>query len=274
MGRGTQWSDPETKALIEAFVHVSEDALIGTNQSAEQLYSRVVDEAKKRYAGDWMRSADACKKRWLDVSKEVQKFVAAMKFVESVQHSGWNDDDYFKAAEEYYCKNHSDSCKNFKFVEEWKFLKGYEKWKTASAPPSTKRKKEIEKIEKNSSSESLDSEEVAHARPVGNKKQKAIAAIESKADEWFEKISNATGTNETHQAILKMMEENVKQSKKNIEMLNETFTTQAEKITLQMQKSAAFRALTKIDLSTMPEAFQAKAKKKLEEEIASMLNFD
>ena len=62
MGRGKQWTDIETKALVEAFIHISEDAMVGSNQSGDQLYRRVSDKAKQQYGGDWMRSADACKK--------------------------------------------------------------------------------------------------------------------------------------------------------------------------------------------------------------------
>ena len=69
----------------------------------------------------------------MDVSKEVQRFCAAMKFVESVEHSGWNDDDYFKAAEEYYCKRHK--MPKFNFVDEWNYLKTFEKWKTETNVP-------------------------------------------------------------------------------------------------------------------------------------------
>lgn len=110
-------SDSETKATVEAFVHISEDAMIGTNQTGLQLYKCVTNEAKMRYDGDWMCSPDAFQKQWLDVSREVQKFCAAMKFVESVKHPGWNEDDYFKAAKEYYCTQSNDITK-FQFVDE------------------------------------------------------------------------------------------------------------------------------------------------------------
>jgi hypothetical protein len=100
----------------------------------------VAKEAKARYNGDWMRSPDACKKRWKDVNKEVQLFCAATKFVNSIEHSGWSDDDYFKAAVEYYVKNHNDpNVTAFKFVEEWKFLRDFEKWKIHQATTTSKR---------------------------------------------------------------------------------------------------------------------------------------
>jgi hypothetical protein len=78
-------------ALVEAFIHISEDAVTSNYQSGHHLYVRVADEAKTRYNGDWMRSPDACKERWKDVSKEVQLFCAAPKFVNSIEHSGWSE---------------------------------------------------------------------------------------------------------------------------------------------------------------------------------------
>lgn len=280
MGRGKQWNDMETKALIEAFIHISEDSIVGTNQSAEKLFERVTIEAKKRYPGDWMRSAHASKKRWQDVSREVQKFCAAMKFVTSVEHSGWNDDDYFKAAEEYYCQRGGAEVTKFKFVDEWNFLKSYEKWKTAVAPV------EKRKIEQASplSSDISDSDSKSTPRPIGNKKAKALAALESKADEWMEKIAGASNAQDNSQAMLDMIRENMEQSQKNREFLQTVFETQTNKLTMQleknaalkaaqMQKGVALKALTKMDLSSMSTEFQQKARKKIEEEISSILDF-
>ena len=95
------------KALVKAFIHISEDAVVGTDLSSKHLYKRVADEAKTRYKGDWMRTGDAYKNCWMQVLREVQQFCSSRKFVESVKHSGWSEDDYFKAAERFYCKQYS-----------------------------------------------------------------------------------------------------------------------------------------------------------------------
>lgn len=71
MPRGKTWSAQETLALVEAFVHVSEDPLIGTNQSSETLYDKVAQEAKHRYRGDFAGSPKACRGHWRIVSKEI-----------------------------------------------------------------------------------------------------------------------------------------------------------------------------------------------------------
>jgi hypothetical protein len=73
---------------LEAFIHISDDAITSNFQSADPLPVRVAEEAKSRYNGDWIRSPYACNKRWKDVSKEVHLLCAATKCVSSIEHSG------------------------------------------------------------------------------------------------------------------------------------------------------------------------------------------
>ena len=53
MPRGRAWSKAEIFALVEAFVHISEDEIVRVNQRVETLYEHVVAKAKSSYAGDW-----------------------------------------------------------------------------------------------------------------------------------------------------------------------------------------------------------------------------
>ena len=46
MGRGKQWTVAETKSLVKAFIHISEDSVVETNQSGDVLYKKVMDEAQ------------------------------------------------------------------------------------------------------------------------------------------------------------------------------------------------------------------------------------
>jgi hypothetical protein len=284
MGRGKIWSSSETMALVEAFIHISEDAITSNYQSGDQLYFRVAEEAKSRFKGDWMRSADACKKRWKDVSKEVQLFCAATKFVHSIEHSGWNDDDYFKAAVEYYVKNHKDQTVNdFKFLDEWKFLKDFEKWKTSQ--PTTPAKRVIIGKQDSSpnatASEESDYDIKVSSRPAGNKKARTLEAVAAKAEELFGNIGQRNEhQNAATQEMLRMMQANIEQSKRNCDVFKQVFETQTSKLTdslmacsQQTAKTSALKALVKLDLSEMSSDFQAKAKKKIEQELESILEF-
>lgn len=219
MGRGKVWSNTETMALCEAFIHISEDAITSNNQSGDTLYARIAAEAKSRYSGDWMRSPDACKKRWKDVSKEVQLFCAAVKFVESVEHSGWNEDDYFKAAKEYYIRNHKDpNVTDFKYEEEWKFLKDFEKWKTTQYNPMAAPKTIPSSAEAASPNDSDASDFKINSRPTGNKKQQTLETLVSKAEQLFEKFDEKK--NIAGDDMMKMMEANIEQSKKIVRCSN------------------------------------------------------
>jgi hypothetical protein len=271
-------------ALVEAFIHISEDAITSNNQSGETLYFRVAEEAKSRYKGDWMRSADACKKRWKDVSKEVQLFCAANKFVHCIEHSGWNEDDYFNAAEEYYVKNNKD-VKDFKFLEEWKFLRGFEKWKTCQYTASSKRvligTQQQDSSPNATASEESDCDIKVSSRPAGNKKAKTLEAVSAKAEQLFDKIGQRSDNQSVAtQEMLRMIEANIEQSKRNCEVLKEVFERQTSKLTdsllacsQQTAKTSALKALAKLDLSEMSSDFQVKAKEKIEQELASILEF-
>jgi hypothetical protein len=284
MGRGKGWSFSETMALVEAFIHISEDAITSNYQSGEHLYVRVAEEAKARYNGDWMRSPDACKKRWKDVSKEVQLFCAATKFVNSIEHSGWSDDDYFKAAVDYYVKNHNDpSVTAFKFVEEWKFLRDFEKWKIHQATTTSKRVSSTthDSSQSATASEESDTDIKVSSRPVGGKKARTLEAVAAKAEQWFDQIRQGNESNiMTTKEMLRMIGANIEQSKKNCEAFKEVFETQTSKLndsllsfSQQTAKTSALKALVKLDLSEMSSDFQAKAKKKIEEELSSILDF-
>ena len=69
------------------------------------------------------------------------------------------------------------------------------------------------------------------------------------------------------------MEENIQQSERNRAELKSVLEAQTEKLTSELQKNAALKALVKLDLLQMLDDFKERAKKKIEEEISSTLNF-
>jgi hypothetical protein len=54
MGRGKGWSFSETMALVEAFIHISEDAITRNYQSEDHLYVRVAEEAYPKESHSWV----------------------------------------------------------------------------------------------------------------------------------------------------------------------------------------------------------------------------
>ena len=58
-----------------------------------------------------------------------------------------------------------------------------------------------------------------------------------------------------------------------LEEITEKLTAQMERNSSRLQKSNALKALTNLDLSKFDDDFQEKARKKIQEEIRSILDF-
>jgi hypothetical protein len=221
MPRGKVWSKAESVAMVEAFVHISEDEIIGVNQRKDTLFDRVVNEARLRYSGDWSRGALACRSRWQIVSREVSKFIAADLLVNSIERSGWNEDDYYKATLQAYhgvrgnkgnaTDIHEDDIAvsdseldapvpEFEFKEEWLILREHEKWRINLSKQETKRKAEESKRLKNVDGLSSGTSEIGlyeetddstpspTSRPIGIKKAKTVVAVKNNQEALLEEI--------------------------------------------------------------------------------------
>ena len=80
--------------------------------------------------------------------------------------------------------------------------------------------------------------------------------------------------------LLQLMEGNIKESRNNRESLKKVLEEQTERLTSALDKSTAalnrcttLKALVRLDLTEFDHDFQKKAKKKLEEELGSLLGF-
>lgn len=178
-------------------MHISEDPIIGANQSHDALYHRVVEEAKCRYRGDFSRSPVACRSRWRNVSKEVSKFCAAHKLVASVEHSGWNEDDYYEATVKAYQKmgtrpkvppegdNSGDEVVVvFPYKAEWEILRHHDKWASFVSQSLPKCAKSNMNADLSSGDSDADAKDAivkveGKERPVGNKKAKLMHQMKS-----------------------------------------------------------------------------------------------
>jgi len=275
-------------ALVEAFVHISEDEIIGTNQRKETLFERVIAEAKQRYKGDWSRGILACKSRWQVVSREVSKFIAADLLVQSVERSGWNDDDYFTATVKAYhgAKNKTSSADEdedsetteqggskilfFEFKEEWEILKHHEKWRATLSKSETKRKGSASSPDSsNNNDENTDPNNADNRRPIGTKKAKTVLAIKNSADSLIEEIKQQQAkSDENRDKIVSNLLTHMKQSTNDsIQSLKAVVSESTEKITQAMR----IKLLLDSDWSNMSEAFRENAQKSIEEYFNSTL---
>ena len=281
MPRGKAWSKAESVALTEAFVHISEDEIIGANQRKDTLFERVIAEAKARYSGDWGRGTLACKSRWQVVSREVSKFIAADLLVQSVERSGWNEEDYYNAAVKAYHgakakgsptstddddavaqENETDDIKNlpFEFKEEWDILKHHEKWRATLSKTETKRKAGLSSPDSSSNSDSERND--AGPRPVGNKKAKTILAVKNSADALIEemRVQQTKGAENRDKIVLDVLDQMKQSAAENIQQLKTIVAASTDKLERVMR----MKLLLDSDWSRMSDDFRANAQKSIE----------
>ena len=267
MPRGSRWTKAESIALVDAFVHISEDAIVGVNQAADTLYLRIAAEAKRRYNGDWKREPLACKGRWHIISRQVQKFIALHLLVESVPKSGWSEDDYYKHAVIAYLQGEKpdldlegidpDSLV-FEYKEEWEILKDHEKWRTSLSKLEMK-----EKNKRNSSTTTESGEEsdeiVVVERPTGMKKSKAILASTDKMESLMNHVMKRQKTEENSYALVTNMMTKMEEQAKaaiqaasaNLHKINTTVAESTDKLTHSISHALTMKSMLRADISTM-----------------------
>ena len=147
-------------------------------------------------------------------------------------------------------------------------MKDFEKWRTTTAgSPSGTKHPVPEDIEKTDDGVQVIKAEAC--RPTGNKKKKMLEAIELEANQWMETIADSSqASKENNDAMLHIMEQNMQQSKNNVESLERVLEVQTQKITSEMKKTTALKVLVKLDLKTMSQKFQKKLKRRLKRRLA------
>jgi hypothetical protein len=292
MPRGKAWSKAESIALVEAFVHISEDEIIGTNQRSDTLYERVVAEAKSRYAGDWHRGISACKSRWHIVSREVQKFIGIDLLIQSTPRSGWNENNYYDAAvRAYFVASKPDvniediteeESLQFEFKAEWEILREHEKW---HATLSKQEKKRASPTRSEDGSDEPNSE-----RPSGVKKAKAIQTLSDRTESFIGGLKDhqAKGAENQATAVAAMMAQMKESSVANLEKLDKIVAASTDKLTQTMVsgnknwtktmkkklKSFNMKLLLETDISEMGATFQKKARKVIQKHFEATLLVD
>ena len=130
-----------------------------------------------------------------------------------------------------------------------------------------------------SSSEHSELSNVSNTRavsqcPVGAKKLKTMSVIETVTDHFIGALDNrGKNTDVRGDAIVKLMQSSIGEAKLNRETMVSSFREESQAFRADLKKNAALRALTKIDLKEMSDAFQERAKKTLEDQISSVLEF-
>lgn len=98
MGRGAAWTDVECAHLSEAWLVVSQDPIIGMDQTCLMFYTKVFELFKtkkpasatdKQYDA---RGVKATRSKWEAISADVQKFRVARRELRAFRPTGTNED--------------------------------------------------------------------------------------------------------------------------------------------------------------------------------------
>ena len=88
-----QWKWVEDKLLISAWLNVSIDPLIGTDQKADAFWDRIRQYCEEDNPGVIKRGVMAMKKRWQRINEGAQKFGSCHDEAQRIVGSGSNLDD-------------------------------------------------------------------------------------------------------------------------------------------------------------------------------------
>ncbi|XP_074323390.1 glutathione S-transferase T3-like [Apium graveolens] len=182
-----QWKWVEDKLLISAWLNVSIDPVIGTDQKADEFWNQIHQYCEEDNSGVIKRGAVAMKKRWQRINEGAQKFGACYDEAQRKIGSGSNLDNIIEKAHEDHLTKYK---KKSNFELHWRELRRHPKWRGPPTSASSKRTKLCSSgaYSSEGNNDTPISEEFELVRPKGTKTAtkrrgngKATAA---EVDEW------------------------------------------------------------------------------------------
>ncbi|XP_057747348.1 glutathione S-transferase T3-like [Arachis stenosperma] len=120
------WHWEEDEMLISAWLNVSIDPVVGTDQKGETFWSRIHSYCVE-FCTDMTRGVVACKKRWYKINKAVAQFAGCYDQASRNIRSGSNADDIKELAYKLYSTNYGQK---FTFERHWNMLRLEQKWRS------------------------------------------------------------------------------------------------------------------------------------------------
>ncbi|KAJ1440018.1 putative glutathione S-transferase [Sesbania bispinosa] len=119
----------EDSFLIQSWLNVSKDAIVGIDQKAKSFWRRIRHNYNE-YCGEHQeRGPIALKSRWQNLNVTVQKFVGCYKQAVVAQKSGTTENDVINHALAIFSQDEGDA---FKFEYAWRLLKDNPRWNSDS----------------------------------------------------------------------------------------------------------------------------------------------
>ncbi|XP_020242975.1 glutathione S-transferase T3-like [Asparagus officinalis] len=103
--RSTGYTVTEDVLLCQVFLDISQDPIIGRNQSRDAFWSRVEDRYNElRDQNSDVRTSRSIRSRMEIISNEVRKLNACLRQVENLNPSGASDEDILVRAKMFYAR--------------------------------------------------------------------------------------------------------------------------------------------------------------------------
>ncbi|XP_074322891.1 glutathione S-transferase T3-like [Apium graveolens] len=122
-----QWKWNEDKLLISAWLNLSIDPMIGTDQKGETFWERIREYCEESIPGLIKRGAIAMKKRWQRINEGAQRFGSCSE--QDERKIGSDMDNITQLAHELHVAKYQKKCN---FDKHWSELRRQPKWRTPS----------------------------------------------------------------------------------------------------------------------------------------------
>ncbi|CAM6116691.1 unnamed protein product [Calypogeia fissa] len=202
----------EIEQIARSWLTVSNDPVVGAQQKVDVFWSRVVDHFEKcmddfrrRQPGvlkQVYRSQKSLAGKWSMINHDCAKFSGTMSQISLLNENGTLEDDRELRAKAMY-KQLDPYNRHFACMAAWRILKENPKWGISSGVNQGKsgQKKRWSKQQGSTMNEVAPDVEDEEAndknrgtpkRPIGNKKAKALAALERKSQSRRDALGDAT----------------------------------------------------------------------------------
>ncbi|KAL9664719.1 hypothetical protein QQ045_020125 [Rhodiola kirilowii] len=125
-----QWTWSEDHLLISAWLNVSTDPMIGTDQKGETFWERIHQYCEESIPGLIKRGVIAMKRRWQRINEGAQRYGSCYDQAERRIGSGTNMDNIIQLAHELHVAKYK---KKSNFDKHWNELRKQPKWRNPSA---------------------------------------------------------------------------------------------------------------------------------------------
>ncbi|KAJ1258458.1 hypothetical protein BS78_10G076600 [Paspalum vaginatum] len=218
--RGASFTHEEELLLCAAYLNVSRDPIVGTNQTSETYWQRITNYYNENRKHWPERSCDSLNSKFRSIASDTSFFVSCKGFVDRIQKSGQTEDDrvrnccishclhthafrihqvhffsrltQIKAA----CERFKDlkKGKDFQFLHCWRVLRGTRKWEDYVEKNNAKRKGNNDSPDSLAATSDTDSPQEI-PRPIGRDKAKKMRSSggtptsESEAVSLFQRMA-------------------------------------------------------------------------------------